>query len=97
MAKFTSEHASFTLPDDITVEKQLEYISIVTAFSKKDRMKNYWIAAKELIEDWKCKLIPDLNEFDLAESTNPTHAQIVTWVGMKVYIHVNSLDDISKN
>ena len=97
MAKFKSEHASFSIPDHITVEKQLEYVSIVTSFKKKDRMKNYWIAAKGLVEDWKCKLIPDINEFDLAESTNPTHASIVSWVGMKVYIHLNSLDNVSKN
>lgn len=97
MAKFKSEHASFTLPDDVTVEKQLEFVSIVTLFNEKDRMKNYWVAAKDFIEDWKCKLIPDINEFDLTESTNPVHAQIITWVGVSAYVHLNSLDEVPKN
>ena len=97
MAKFSNDYVSFTIQDDVTVEQQLEYVSIITTFDKKDRLKNMWVAAIDFIEDWKCKEIPRLDKFDISKSTNPIHAQIITWVGTKVYEHLNSLDEISKN
>ena len=99
MAKFTSEtpKIKFIVPDDVTVEKQLEFSSLITSFDKKNRLKNMWRAALVVIEDWECKLIPVLDEAELSEMTNPDQALVIAWVGSQVWDHMNSLEEIPKN
>ena len=98
MAEFKNDElgVSFTVPDRLTVRQQLAYFSQAGLAQRKEFIERLWLGAKNIIEDWKCDLIPDI-EFDLEKNTNTRVTQVIIWASLEVKKHFDALDDIPKN
>lgn len=100
MATFKRENdqtpCTFTVPDKITVKQQLEYFSAAGGSAGNEYWFRLWQAAKTLIQDWQCEIMPDIDT-DLETVTDPQISGVVVWAGVKVSEHINSLQAISKN
>ena len=89
---------SFTLPESLTVRQQLAFRErLFTSIGELDMYSRYWEAARPLIEDWDCELVPDPTAVDLDTETDGRIADIVNWVANMVAGHMNALDDVPKN
>jgi hypothetical protein len=88
--------ARFVIPDVITVRQQLAYISTTAYTNVADRLEGSWRAAKELITEWHCDLMPDI-DVKLETISNPKVSDVVIWASLTVKNHINALDDIPKN
>jgi len=49
-----------------------------------------------LISKWECALLPDPTELDIDNETNPQVANLVEFVSMSVFNHIQKLDAIEK-
>lgn len=98
MAEFADEERGvrFTLPDKITVRGQLRYFGALNDPELEGSYERYWEAAKALIENWKCKLVPDIN-IDLDKITDPEITGVILWAGRQVMAHFGELEKVSKN
>lgn len=86
---------SFTLPDKLTVRKQMEYFSSAGLAHGKQLFERYWQGATAIIENWQCDVMKlDVN---LDEATDPKVAQIIIWSGLRVREYIDSLNDLPKN
>ena len=99
----------FSLPEDPTALQLLTYDSLM--FQKSDDIPAFvllWECARPLIQNWECKIIPDLGEDFLglvklpkkpkADLSNPTTiSRIVEYVGSAVSAWRRELDTVSKN
>ncbi len=84
----------FTVPDRPTVRQQLDYhskLAIEGGFYVK-----LWQAAQTLIDEWECGSLPD-RDIDLDAETNPAVVDVIQWVGIRVNVHVNELENLPKN
>ena len=111
MAEFENERigVSFTLPDEITVREQLRYKIAMwirweaqpdkdpSEWNELEFYDRAWRAAKTVVKDWECEAIPDLDDFDMAESTDPKAANVVFWTCNAVSGHMNGLGQVPKN
>ena len=87
---------SFTLPDKLSVFDQLQYKSLMIPTKESKGMYNIlWLAAKELVDNWKCKSLKIGT--DLKTITDPAAADIVEFVGLKVFAHYNSVEKLPKD
>lgn len=87
---------SFTLPDAVTVRKQMRYLSVAGRSRDAEYVERLWQAAKELIQDWKCEYMPDM-EASLDEVTNGNVTNILVWASFEVKKFIEGLDEIPKN
>lgn len=95
--EYKTEGCSLTVPDKITVRKQVQYSSAVGfAFEDKYRLEAWWEGAKVIIEKWDCELIKDHMKFDMDKATDPEQARIVGWAGVTCWQHMQKLDEIPK-
>jgi hypothetical protein len=54
-----------------------------------------WIAAREVIEEWECEVLPDLNlETD---TISGEQLRVIAWVGLQIENFVLDLTRIPKN
>jgi len=89
---------SFSLPDAITVRQQLNIKSrMVMMFDIDDYYMIFWNSLLPVIENWKCKTIPDPKELDMNESTDPKVARIVVWVCTEANRWFTGLESVEKN
>lgn len=95
---------SFTVPDTVTVRKQLQYKrGINKAFVQEvssdgdDFYPLFFDGAKAVIENWQCELIPNINELNMDTATSPKVADIVFWTCNIVAGHMNNLEAVPKN
>lgn len=96
--EFTIEEPKvrFTVVDRPTVRQQLTYRGALGLRSAANFYIKLWEAAQVLIEEWECEDIPDRG-LDLDGVEDPSIADIVQWVGVRVMTHMNELEDIPKN
>ena len=87
---------SFSVPDALTVRKQLRYHSLSGYRGDGGRLEDLWKGALELIEDWKCPLVADPKALDPAQGTDPGVATVMIWTGSTVWQHVNQLEAVPK-
>lgn len=86
---------SFRLPATFPVRQQMRWWSTVQRTSDRgDLFERYWLAARELIEDWKCETLA--LDADLDQITDPAAVKIIMRVGLAVYTHILALEDIPK-
>lgn len=99
MATYTNDKLglSFAVPDSVTVKKQLQFKSAISASEKVDVYEQFWKGAIVVMQDWQCALLPDPAALDLEKETNPRVADIVVWAGNQVAAHMFSLEDVPKN
>lgn len=91
--EFSGENYKFTVPDKLTVRKQLEYFSAGAGLPIALR---HWEGAKVVIETWESPLFPDYKA-DIEKETNPAVTSLIIQVGRDVITFMNSLDDVPKN
>ncbi len=94
--EYKTEGCSFSIKDTVTVRDQLRYSGLVAFTTNAERILTLWDAAQPLITAWECELIPDLETYNMDEETNPKQAEIIAWVGTKVWSHMNGLEEIPK-
>jgi len=89
----------FSIVDRPTVRQQMEYLSLAGGAMGRNMLVRYWEGAKALIipASWECKLIPKLDELDIDKENSPDIVTLLTWAGLQVRNHVNSLDEVPKN
>jgi hypothetical protein len=87
---------SFSVPDVLTVRKQLRYHSLSGYRGDGGRFGDLWNAALELVEDWKCPLIPDSKALDPDQCTDPNVVTVMIWTGSTVWRHVTQLEAVPK-
>ena len=87
---------SFSVPDALTVRKQLRYHSLSGYRGDGGRFGDLWNAALELVEDWECPPIPDPRAIDPDQSTDPHIATVMIWAGSTVWTHVTRLEAVPK-
>lgn len=114
MAEYKNEAlgVSFTIPDAISIRKQLQYRrAMVSAYTSEalargndelltredDFYPLFFTGAKVVIEDWKCEHLPVLNGLNFDDVTNPHVADVVFWVCNTVSGHMNRLEEVPKN
>lgn len=112
-------YVKFSIPDDPNMDMirgLLGYDSKRIELENDDRelpqLAILWEAAKVLISDWECDLIPDLDDDFLGIYPNksreskssllqtdkaPVVVKIIEYVGLQVSIFRNELNNISKN
>lgn len=95
--EYKNEACSFTIPDKPTVRQQLAYVGAASGLRGAEMFLRLWEGAVDMLADWECKLIPDLEEFDLDEADNPAITEVIIWVGIQVRNHMNALDEVPKN
>ena len=92
--------AHFGLPAHPTVKHQLDYWSAYTEQRDQPLYVRMWHAAKALIQEWDCALLPNMDA-DLAKIDDPAVAShvatIVMWAGNQTLGFVNRLEEIPKN
>jgi len=89
---------SFTLPDSITVRKQLSYRNaIINTTNTLDLYIRFWQGFLVLVENWQCKTLPDANAVDLDTDTRPATADIVVWACNICARHMGELENVPKN
>ena len=97
MSHHERNDASFDLPDKITVRQQLAYFGAAASMpGTKEMFSRYWDGAKQLIQNWKCGLLPDLNT-DLDEVTNPDVTSVIVWAALEVKRKMDALEELPKN
>lgn len=94
--KFEREECTFEIPDRPTVRQQLLYFGAAGGVDKNDAMLRYWEGAKQLIQKWDCKVMPDY-KISLDDLTDTSPTQIIIWAGLEVLQFMNKLEDIPKN
>lgn len=87
---------SFTLPDKVTVRKQMQYLSVAGRSRDKEYVERLWLAARELIENWKSEYLPDL-QASLDEVTDGNVTNVLVWASFEVKQYIEKLDEIPKN
>jgi hypothetical protein len=86
---------SLRVAERLSVAKQLRWWSAIQKTGDRaDVFDRYWIAARELIEDWKCETLA--LDTDLDKITDPAAAKIIMRVGLAVYTHVLALEAVPK-
>lgn len=95
--EFKNDKCTFTVPDRPTVRLQMQWYGAAGGIDGATTWVRYWEGAKQLIQNWKCESMPDLNAIDLDVLTNPSDREILIWAGLQVLQHMNSLEDIPKN
>lgn len=88
---------SFTLPDRVTVRMQLNYSSLAVTAYGQELFERFWNAARTVVQDWKCELVPDIDKLDLDAVDDPKIAEIVRWTGWEVKQYMDALENIPKN
>lgn len=94
--KFEREDCTFEIPDRPTVKQQLLYFGAASGVDRNDAMLRYWDGAKQMIQKWDCKHMPDY-KISLDDLTDSNATQVIIWAGLEVLKHMNQLDDIPKN
>jgi hypothetical protein len=90
-------NVKFSVPESMSVREYLRYISATTSFSEDfEEYARYWEGAKQLIDEWECELIPDINK-SIDEMHTLDQTNIVVWVGIQVKLHVNAIGNAEKN
>jgi hypothetical protein len=99
MATFTNEKlkTSFVLSDKITVRAQLAYFSEIGLARGREMWERLWFAARAIIQDWKCEIIPDLEKLNIDEVTDPDITELVIWASVEVKSYMDNLENIPKN
>ena len=97
MAKYETTGCSFTIPDELTVRKQLYYSTTVAWIDVKEILVKRFEAAKVIVEDWESEIIPDINTFNIDEATNTECTRIVVFVANQAWLHMHKLEEIEKN
>jgi len=97
MSEFSNEVVYFTVPTRPTVRQQLAYLGGAAILPGAEMFIRLWEGAVALIDDWKCKTIPDINDFDLDNTDDLAATNIILWVGLRVREHMNKLDEVPKN
>lgn len=90
---------SFHLPERLTVRQQLQIRSGLGPgflYENVDYAR-LWKVSLPYLENWQCALIPDPEKVDLDTETNPQVADIVSSVGMAVFMHSRKQADVEKN
>ena len=87
----------FTIPEKPTVRQQLAYLGEASVLPSAEMFLRLWEGAVALIEDWECKLLPDLQKIDIDELNDPQVTEIILWVGMECRKRMSELDNIPKN
>lgn len=95
--EYKTEGCSFTIKEVVTVRDQLRYSSGVAFASNTEKILTLWQAAQDLIENWECEVIPYPMKYDLDSETDPKAAEIIAWAAMRVWTHMNKLEEIPKN
>ena len=86
----------FTVKDRPTVREQLAYWSIVGEMrGLGTTYERYWEAAKALVADWECALLP--LDLDLDAADDPELVRVIRSVGVAVAGHMTQLKAIPKN
>jgi hypothetical protein len=88
---------SFTMPDALSVRQQLDYRSRLIDHMDDNAFLRNWLALMPIVEDWKCKAIPDPATFDPDEATDKSVADIIFWSSNEMAGHMLELDDVPKN
>jgi hypothetical protein len=96
VVEFEQEGVRFSIPKRISVHQQQIYAGAATYFDSADWVAKRWEAAKTLIIDWECELLPELNT-DLNTVYDVGILDITQWVGLKVMAYMNSLENTAKN
>ena len=84
---------SFSVPDVVTVRQQMAYFS---AGASKPALERLWLGARELITDWRCEIMPDIKT-DLDSIHDPNITAVLSWAGVAVKNHIDSLENVPKN
>ena len=89
MAEFKNkDHGlKFSVPDTITVRQQLAYLDRTVGHESMGR----WLGAIGLIEDWKCKLVPDVHKLDVDAVNSFDVTGLMYFVGKVVEAHIYTL------
>lgn len=91
---------SFELPEAITVRDHLRIRSQQTlTFNSADWYIVQWHAVKFLFKNWKCELIPSLDDFDVNDKneTDIRKSRIITWACDETQAWLNGLESVEKN
>lgn len=80
----------FSIPEKITVRKQLEYYSATNETGV--WFTDAWGGAKVVIESWECEAYPKLLIMDLDKVTDRKITQVILWVGARVTEHMVKLE-----
>ena len=94
--KFERDDCTFEIPDRPTVRQQLLFFGAASGLDRTDSILRYWEGAKQLIQKWECKAIPDY-KISLDDMSGTDQTQIIIWAGLQVLHFMNGLDDIPKN
>jgi hypothetical protein len=96
MAEFKNDElkSSFTLPDKITVRKNLEYLS-AQGSADGPYLVRLWISARVLVENWQSEHLQLTDDIDTVDTQQA--ADVAVWAGLKVARHVGELKSLSKN
>lgn len=103
MARFENEElgVSFTLPDEPTVRQQLRWRNarMRRGFSDPGATvyEVVWEDILPLVGEWACEIAPRPEEIDLDTATDPLIADLVTWVGLRVFTHFEKVEAVPKN
>jgi hypothetical protein len=87
--------ARFTVPERPSVRQQMAYTDAM--FRGGDGPLAWWFGARELIQDWDCKLVPKLENLDLDKVDDPKITDLLIWAGLQVKLHMAALDSVPKN
>ena len=98
MAEFESLEfkTSFTVPDTLTVRQQLTFRG-AAALAGGDMFVRFWAASKTIIENWESEIIPDMNDYDIDEASDPLAADVIQWTGTLISGHIAKLGTVPKN
>jgi hypothetical protein len=113
VAKFKDEslETSFSIPDAVTVAKQLAHSARTLELRNEHLFWRQFLAALILVEDWESAVIPDLSlvfktriaddeaedAVYLDEATDPRITSLIMWVGGEAVRHIINLETIPKN
>lgn len=96
--EFKSEkyNTSFTVPDRPTVRQQMAYLSTAGRARDREYVEKLWLAACDLLSDWKSELLPDCR-MDLEKLDNPKVTDLIIWASFEVKKYIDGLDLTPKN
>lgn len=86
---------SFSVPDKITVRQQMAYHSRAALAADQELFIQLWLAARTVIQDWKCETVP--LDIDIDTATDPQATLVLMWAGSRVSEYINKLETIAKN
>ena len=100
MAEYKNEklETSFSISDKLTVRQQLAWRSRLTMeqASEPDYFIRFWLATRNLLDNWQSQHIEDPMTFDIDVSTDPKASNVIFWAVDKISDHLNSLESLEK-